>query len=215
LKRKSKTQLRKERQARRKNRVIVKSTRLTTCPHCGCRVSVRRAKKHLQRCPEYLHQYGNVLAAHSIKTNETALKLPQLEPNSSKPLVVAGDVKKNRRPNTIEINLVRRLLLQFSRDDIGESTDMPIVDSYDNLDVRLHVILLHDAGYIRCAEISNNGKLIYAMPCSLTPRGKRVSRRIQKDEAWARIIAPIQHEGHQLSSIGELQELLSPRLLKD
>src|SRR5207249_3255394 len=98
---------------------------------------------------------GNFPAAHSIKENETASNLSsQLQPNTSKPPVIAGGVTKNRRPNAIEINLVRRLLLHFGRDDAGETMDTPIVDSYDNLEVRLHIVLLHDAGYIRCAEIS-------------------------------------------------------------
>jgi hypothetical protein len=208
LKGKSKTQLRKERW---KNRFVRKSERLTTCPHCGCQMLIRRAKKHLLRCPVYLYQTGIVPTANSVREFVTAKKPAQRQRSQLSPSitsVVAGGARI-KKPSAIKIDLVRRLLSHFGSADAVESTKMPVIDSFEDLDVRLHVILLHDAGYIRCVEISNNGQLIYAMPCVLTQRGKRVLRQMKKESSWTRILARIERNDRNLNSISDLEQILS------
>ncbi|MDP6722005.1 MAG: DUF2513 domain-containing protein, partial [Pirellulaceae bacterium] len=93
--------------------------------------------------------------------------------------------------------LVRKLLFFFEEKETPEMVQEPPIDGYDTLTVKYHLVLMYDAGLLRCEPVSSSSsdRVIYVMPFELTWDGHEFLDKIRNEKVWKRITDTMSAKG--------------------
>ena len=87
-----------------------------------------------------------------------------------------------------DIELIRSFLIFFEEKESTEPVGLPPIDGYSEAPVREHLILLDEAGLLRCERVfSKNGRVIYVIPFDLTWDVHEFLHTIRNDALWQKI----------------------------
>jgi hypothetical protein len=96
-----------------------------------------------------------------------------------------------------DFDLIRKLLMFFEAKPGSEHVEVPPIEGYDNLTIKYHLVLLHDAGFLRCEPIksSSSDRVIYVLPFDLTWQGHEFLEKIRNETTWNKIKEVILSKG--------------------
>ncbi len=99
-----------------------------------------------------------------------------------------------------DFELVRKLLLFFEERETPERIDVPPIEGYEEFTIKTHLVLLHDAGLLRCEPVtsSTSDRVIYVIPFELTWEGHEFLGKIRDDKVWNKIKTVISSKGGSL-----------------
>ena len=85
-----------------------------------------------------------------------------------------------------DMDLVRTLLQFFEEKEPPNHVEIPPIDGYDESTIRTHLVLMHDAGLLRCEPVrsSSSDRVIYVLPFELTWAGHDFLQTIRDDNLW-------------------------------
>ncbi len=100
-----------------------------------------------------------------------------------------------------DMELIRKLLFFFDEKETPEYVQIPPIDGYDDLTIKYHLVLLYDAGLLRCEPVtsSTSDRVIYVLPFELTWDGHEFLDKIRNDSVWQRIRETIAEKGGSLA----------------
>ena len=100
-----------------------------------------------------------------------------------------------------DFDLVRKLLVYFEEKPGPEHVKIPPIEGYDELTIKYHLVLLHDAGLLRCDPVtsSSSDRVIYVLPFDLTWDGHEFLAKIRDDGLWRKTKDTILSKGGQLT----------------
>ncbi len=100
-----------------------------------------------------------------------------------------------------DFDLVRKLLVYFEEKPGPEHVEIPPIEGYDELTTKYHLVLLHDAGLLRCDPVtsSSSDRVIYVLPFELTWNGHEFLAKIRDDGLWRKTKDTILSKGGQLT----------------
>ena len=100
-----------------------------------------------------------------------------------------------------DFDLVRLLLVFFEEKATPELVQVPPIDGYDELMIKYHLVLLYDAGLLRCEPVksSTSDRVIYVLPFELTWNGHEFLEKIRSETTWKKIRGAIQTKGGALA----------------
>lgn len=100
-----------------------------------------------------------------------------------------------------DFDLVRKLLVYFEEKPGPEHVEIPPIAGYDELTIKYHLVLLHDAGLLRCEPVtsSSSDRVIYVLPFDLTWDGHEFLAKIRDDGLWRKTKDAILSKGGQLT----------------
>lgn len=115
-----------------------------------------------------------------------------------------------------DLELVRKLLLFF--DDISgtECVKVPPIPGYDESFIKYHLVLLHEAGYVRCEPIksSTSDRVIEVIPFELTWNGHEFLDKIRNPHIWDEVIMQIKIKGFVSASVDLVKRLADAAIRK-
>lgn len=96
-----------------------------------------------------------------------------------------------------DFELIRKLLMFFEGKQSSEHIEVPPIDGYDALTIKYHLVLLHDAGLLRCEPVrsSTSDRVIYVIPFDLTWDGHEFLDKVRNETVWRRIRDVIASKG--------------------
>jgi hypothetical protein len=96
-----------------------------------------------------------------------------------------------------DFELVRKLLLFFEEKDNPDFIKVPPIAGYDELTIKYHLVLLYDAGLLRCEPVksSTSDRVIYVIPFELTWDGHEFLEKIRNNSTWNKIKEVISSKG--------------------
>lgn len=89
-----------------------------------------------------------------------------------------------------DFNLIRKLLVFFDEKEDPAHVELPDVGAeYTDLQVKYHLILLHQAGFLNCEPVksSTSERVIYVLPFDLTWEGHEFLAKIKNEGVWQKI----------------------------
>lgn len=100
-----------------------------------------------------------------------------------------------------DFDLIRKLLIFFEEKETSEQVQVPPIDDYDETAIRYHLVLLYEAGFLRCepATSETSDRVIYVLPFNLTWDGHEFLAKIKSDGTWSRIRNTIESKGGALA----------------
>ena len=109
--------------------------------------------------------------------------------------------------------LVRKLLFFFEEKETPEMVQEPPIDGYDTLTVKYHLVLMYDAGLLRCEPVSSSSsdRVIYVMPFELTWDGHEFLDKIRNEKVWKRITDTMSAKGAHWRSASSVDSRLNSR----
>jgi len=115
-----------------------------------------------------------------------------------------------------DLELVRKLLLFFDEKPGPEHVQIPPIAGYDDLTIKYHLVLLHDAGLLRCEPVksSTSDRVIYVLPFELTWDGHEFLDRIRNQHIWDEITADIRERGFLSASVDFVKKLADAAIRK-
>lgn len=118
-----------------------------------------------------------------------------------------------------DFELIRKLLLFFEEKESHEAVQVPPVDGYDESTIKYHLVLLHDAGLLRCEPIRSktSERIIYVIPFALTWQGHEFLDKVKNETVWKKIRKLIAVKGGSLafSVVNELATRYAMELVKN
>jgi hypothetical protein len=107
-----------------------------------------------------------------------------------------------------DFDLIRKLLIFFEEKPGPEHVAVPPIEGYDELALKYHLVLLHDAGFLRCEPVksSTSDRVIYVLPFDLTWQGHEFLEKIRSETTWQKIKNTIINQGGVLA-FGIINEL--------
>lgn len=113
-----------------------------------------------------------------------------------------------------DFDLVRKLLLFFDASD-GEPVEVPPIGGYDTQAIKYHLVLLYDAGFLRCEPVNSRSgeRLVYVLPFELTWAGHELLDTIRAPFVWDEVLATLQRVGLASASI-EIVKQLAERAIR-
>jgi len=96
-----------------------------------------------------------------------------------------------------DFELIRKLLLFFEEKEGQKPVKVLSIEGYDELTIKYHLVLLHDAGLLRCEPIrsSTSDRVIYVIPFELTWDGHEFLEKIRNETTWRKIMDTIKVKG--------------------
>lgn len=96
-----------------------------------------------------------------------------------------------------DFDVIRKLLFYFEQKETPELVKVPSVEGYDDMMIKYHLVLLYDAGFLRCEPMrsSTSDRVICVSPFELTWAGHEFLEKIRSDGVWNRIQGDIRSEG--------------------
>ena len=95
-----------------------------------------------------------------------------------------------------DFDLIRKLLIFFEGKPTPEHVPVPPIEGYDDLSIRYHLVLMHDAGLLRCeASMSKTGRVISVLPFELTWEGHEFLEKVRNDTVWRKVCEVITSKG--------------------
>jgi hypothetical protein len=115
-----------------------------------------------------------------------------------------------------DIELVRKLLLFFDEKPGPEQVKIPPTSGYDDATISYHLVLLHDAGYLRCEAVksSTSDRVIYVLPFELTWSGHEFLDKIRNPHIWDEVIGQIKQCGFVSASVDFVKKLADAAIRK-
>ena len=85
-----------------------------------------------------------------------------------------------------DIELVRKILLFFEEKEDPKPVEIPPIDGYNDFTIKTHLVMMHDAGLIRCEPVrsSSSDRVIYVLPFELTWAGHDFVQTMRDDNLW-------------------------------
>ena len=85
-----------------------------------------------------------------------------------------------------DMDLIRKLLLYFEGKDSPECVEVPSVEDYDSTTIKTHLVLMYDAGLLRCEPIksSTSDRVIRVIPFELTWAGHDFLQTMRDENLW-------------------------------
>ena len=102
---------------------------------------------------------------------------------------------------TRDMDLVRKLLIFFAEKPGPEHIEVPPVEGYDSSTIKNHLILMHEAGFLRTEQVksSTSDRIIYVVPFDLTWQGHEFLSKIRDEGIWQRVKTAIGQKGAPLT----------------
>lgn len=115
-----------------------------------------------------------------------------------------------------DFTLIRQLLIFFDEKNGPEHIQSPSIPGYDESTIRYHLVLLYDAGYLRCEPIrsSSSDRVIYVLPFELTWSGHEFLDNIRNPHVWDEVIRAMKERGITSASVDLIKKLADATLRK-
>src|SRR2546425_4985001 len=83
----------------------------------------------------------------------------------------------------------------------SQHIEVPPIDGYDELTIKYHLVLLHDAGLLRCEPVrsSTSERVIYVLPFDLTWEGHEFLAKVRNEGVWKKIRSTVASKGGSLA----------------
>lgn len=118
-----------------------------------------------------------------------------------------------------DMDLVRKLLAFFEEKPDPHHVEVPPIDGYDPTTIKYHLVLLHDAGLLRCEPVrsSTSDRIIYVLPFDLTWRGHEFLATIKDEGIWRKTKDLIASKGGALTFdvIADVAKRLALKVVSD
>jgi hypothetical protein len=100
-----------------------------------------------------------------------------------------------------DMELIRKLLFFFDDKSTPEHVMVPPIDGYDDATIKYHLVLMHDAGLLRCEPLksSTSDRVIEVIPFELTWDGHEFLDTVRNNSVWQRIRDAISKNGGALA----------------
>ena len=100
-----------------------------------------------------------------------------------------------------DFDLIRKLLFFFEEKESPQYVEVPPIDGYDEPTIRYHLVLLHDAGLLRCEPVksSTSDRVIYVLPFELTWDGHEFLANVKNEGVWRKLQAVVAAKGGALA----------------
>lgn len=97
--------------------------------------------------------------------------------------------------------MVRKLLFFFEEKVDTSHVMVPPIAGYEEVLIKYHLVLLYDAGLIRCEAVrsSTSDRVIYVVPFDLTWDGHEFLEKIRNEVTWRRILTTVRDKGGALA----------------
>lgn len=85
-----------------------------------------------------------------------------------------------------DMELVREILIFFEEKETPGLVEIPPIEGYDDLTIKTHLVMMHDAGLLRCEPVksSSSDRVIYVIPFELTWAGHDFVQMMRDDNLW-------------------------------
>ena len=115
-----------------------------------------------------------------------------------------------------DLELVRKLLFFFDEKPDQGHVHVPPIPGYDEPTIKYHLVLLHDAGYLRCEPVksSTSDRVIYVLPFELTWDGHEFLDKIRNQYIWDEINANVKSHGFLSTSVDFIKKLADAAIRK-
>ncbi len=115
-----------------------------------------------------------------------------------------------------DLELVRKLLFFFDEKPGPEHVEVPAIPGYEEAAIKYHLVLLHDAGYLRCELVtsSSSDRVIYVLPFELTWSGHEFLDKIRNQFIWDEVIGKIKERGFLSASVDFIKKLADAAIRK-
>jgi len=118
-----------------------------------------------------------------------------------------------------DFDLIRQLLIFFEEKQSPQQIEVPPIDGYDELTIKYHLVLLHDAGLLRCEPVrsSTSERVIYVLPFDLTWEGHEFLAKVRNEGVWKKIRSVVASKGGSLafSVVNQLATRYALEMVKD
>ena len=100
-----------------------------------------------------------------------------------------------------DFDLIRKILIFFAEKPGPEHVQIPPIEGFDDLTIKYHLVLLYDAGFLRCEPVksSSSDRVIYVVPFDLTWQGHEFLEKIRNETTWKKIKETIMSKGGTLA----------------
>lgn len=117
---------------------------------------------------------------------------------------------------TRDPELIRKLLLFFDEKPGSECVECPPIDGYDEFTIKYHLVLLFDAGYLRCEPVrsTTSDRVIYVVPFDLTWQGHEFLDEARSQPIWDEVMAEVKSKGLASASVQIIKKLLDAAIRK-
>lgn len=116
-----------------------------------------------------------------------------------------------------DFELIRKLLIFFEEKESPAHVEVPPIEGYDDGTIKTHLVLMHDAGLLRCEPIrsSTSDRVIYVVPFELTWAGHEFLDKIRDETVWRKIRGFISSKGGSVafSVLNELATRLAKEMI--
>src|SRR5688572_13290045 len=108
-----------------------------------------------------------------------------------------------------DLELVRKLLLFFDEKPDDKFVEVAPIPGYDDLTIKYHLILLHDAGYVRCEPVKSktSDRVVYVLAFDLTWDGHEFLDKIRNQYIWDEVKDQIKSHGFVSASVDFIKKL--------
>jgi hypothetical protein len=115
-----------------------------------------------------------------------------------------------------DLELVRKVLLFFDEKAGAEFVEVPSIPGYDETVIKYHLVLLYDAGYLRCEVVksSTSDRVIYVLPFDLTWSGHEFLDKIRSQLIWDEVTGSIRERGFVSASVDFIKKLADAAIRK-
>ncbi|HUU97323.1 MAG TPA: DUF2513 domain-containing protein [Phycisphaerae bacterium] len=89
-----------------------------------------------------------------------------------------------------DLELVRKLLIFFEDKPDGAHVEVPPIEGYSELQIKYHLVLMHEAAFLRCERILSSTdpqRVIYVIPFELTWQGHEFLQSVKDDTLWRKL----------------------------
>ena len=118
-----------------------------------------------------------------------------------------------------DMDLVRKLLTFFEQKPDLEHVEVPPIEGYDDFTIKYHLVLLHDAGLLRCEPIrsSTSDRVIYVIPFDLTWQGHEFIGKVKDERVWEQVKSIVASKGGALTFdvVSEIAKRIAFKMVAD
>ena len=100
-----------------------------------------------------------------------------------------------------DFDLIRKVLFFFEEKQGAQHVEVPPIEGYNDSTIKGHLILLYEAGFLRCENIksSTSDRIIYVIPFDLTWNGHEFLDKIRDRSIWGKVKGIIESRGGSLA----------------
>jgi len=118
-----------------------------------------------------------------------------------------------------DLELIRKLLIFFEEKESPQHVEVPPIEGYDELTIKYHLLLLHDAGLLRCEAVksSTSDRVICVLPFDLTWEGQEFLARVKNEGVWQKVRTVVAAKGGSVafSVVNKLATRFALDMVKD